>query len=75
MTTEPQKKHSVDITIDEKRCKNCGICIAFCTKGVFIADDFGKPIIKNSENCVKCMLCVIRCPDFAIDVKDKKKKP
>ena len=65
----PKEKHAVRITINEKWCKKCGICIAFCPQGVFTSDDFGMPIVKYPEKCVKCMLCVVRCPDFAIDVE------
>lgn len=62
------------VTINEKWCKKCGICGAFCPRGVFVTDDFGKPIAKYSQNCIKCMLCVIRCPDFAIEVEEEEKK-
>jgi len=66
----PQHKYRGKITINEKWCKKCGICVAFCPQGVFVTDDFGMPIVKYPEKCVKCMLCVIRCPDFAIDMED-----
>ena len=65
-----KQKKPAKISINEKWCKKCGICIAFCPKGVFVSDEFGKPIVKHPENCIRCMLCVIRCPDFAIDVED-----
>ena len=64
------KKALYKITINEKWCKKCGICIAFCPKMVFVADDFGLPVVKDGQNCIKCMLCEIRCPDFAVEVKD-----
>ncbi|MDP3789665.1 MAG: ferredoxin family protein [Candidatus Omnitrophota bacterium] len=65
-----KQKCAARITINEKWCKKCGICIAFCPQGVFTSDDFGTPIVKHPEKCVKCMLCVVRCPDLAIDVRD-----
>lgn len=68
------KKAPIKITINRKWCKNCGICVAFCPKGVFISDEFSKPIVKNPGICIKCMLCVVRCPDFAIDIEDAKEK-
>jgi len=64
----PQQKPIVRISINEKWCKKCGICIAFCPQGVFVPDDFGMPIVKYPEKCVRCMLCVARCPDFAVDL-------
>lgn len=63
-------KTGAKVTVNEKWCKKCGICIAFCPKGVFVPDDFGKPIVKFPEQCIKCMLCVVRCPDFAVEVED-----
>ncbi len=70
----PQKKSGAKITVNAKWCKRCGICSAFCPQGVFVPDEFGLPIVKYPEKCVKCMLCVVRCPDFAIDVEDLDKK-
>ncbi|MDP3789000.1 MAG: ferredoxin family protein [Candidatus Omnitrophota bacterium] len=70
----PEGKHAVCITVNERWCKKCGICIAFCPQGVFVPDDFGMPLIKYPEKCVKCMLCVVRCPDLAVEVKDTGEK-
>ena len=49
-------------------CVDCGRCKELCPMDL----DFRKEI--NSENCIKCMLCVIRCPDFAVEVEDAKGK-
>lgn len=67
-------KFPVKIIINEKWCKKCSICVAFCPKGVFVADEFGAPLVKNPQVCIKCMLCVVRCPDFAIEVEDAEPK-
>jgi 2-oxoglutarate ferredoxin oxidoreductase subunit delta len=72
---DKKQKARAGITVNEKWCKKCGICIAFCPKGVFVADKFGKPVVKHPEQCIKCMFCVARCPDFAVDVKESAKKP
>ncbi len=68
------KKAKYIVAINHRWCKNCGICVAFCPRGVFESDEFGKPLIKRREECIKCMLCVIRCPDFAVTVVDDKKE-
>lgn len=69
-----KQKQPVCITVNAKWCKKCGICAAFCPQGVFVLDDFGMPIVKYPEKCVKCMLCVLRCPDLAVEVKDISEK-
>jgi 2-oxoglutarate ferredoxin oxidoreductase subunit delta len=69
--SKKSSKPKVKITVNRNWCKPCGICIAFCPTGVFVADSFGRPVVKHPEKCIKCMLCVIRCPDFAIEVEDE----
>ncbi len=71
---EPGSKPKVIITINEKWCKKCGICIAFCPKAVFEAGEFGKPLVKCGQNCIQCSLCIVRCPDLAIEIKEIKPK-
>lgn len=61
------------INIDPKRCKHCGICIAFCPKEVFGADHRGAPVVERAERCTACGLCIMRCPDFALEVGEKGK--
>jgi len=55
------------ISISDKACKRCGICIAFCPRKVF-ASEHGKPVVVNPDACTKCKLCELRCPDYAIVV-------
>lgn len=59
------------VSINLKWCKKCGLCAHYCPKGVFELDKFGTPSVKAEEQCIGCMQCEIRCPDFAITV-DKK---
>ena len=56
------------------RCISCGICVEFCPKDVLAPDDQGKPIPENIDACIKCSLCELRCPDFAITVEGVKEK-
>jgi len=64
-----QKPHNkAVIEINQKWCKGCTICIAFCPKAVYTADKHGHPVISDVNKCILCMLCVERCPDFAITI-------
>lgn len=47
-------------------CKGCSICIAFCPKQVLILNEQDKIEIKDESKCIKCGLCELRCPDYAI---------
>jgi 2-oxoglutarate ferredoxin oxidoreductase subunit delta len=61
------KKPAV-IRIKLEWCKGCEICVAFCPKNV-LAMEGGKAKVENPGDCIKCMLCELRCPDFAITVE------
>lgn len=62
----------MNIEINRKYCKRCGICIEFCPKKVFDRDDHGRPIVARTGDCIGCRLCEMRCPDFAITVEGGK---
>ncbi|GAB4255781.1 4Fe-4S dicluster domain-containing protein [Deferrisoma sp.] len=59
------------ITVYNAWCKKCGICIAFCPKNVLERGPDGHPVPARPEDCIRCHMCELRCPDFAITVKDK----
>lgn len=58
---------------DQKLCKMCGICVAFCPGKCLAQDETGKVIIIDEEKCIGCRLCTLRCPDMAIEVAEKAK--
>ena len=66
---EVYQNNSVKISVRREWCKSCGICIEFCPKGVLVPDDQEKPVPENIDACIKCHLCELRCPDFAITVE------
>ena len=63
----PAKKPAV-IEVNIDWCKGCEICVAFCPKGVLEMEG-GKCTVARPEDCSRCMLCELRCPDFAITVE------
>lgn len=66
------KKRAREIRINARWCKSCGICIAFCQPEVLQAGRDGVPQVLDLEACTLCMLCELRCPDFAIVVVEAK---
>ena len=72
--TQGAKKHPMEILIQMKWCKNCGICVEFCPKKVFAPGKLNEPIISAPEKCTGCRLCELRCPEFAITVTEKEAK-
>jgi 2-oxoglutarate ferredoxin oxidoreductase subunit delta len=65
------EKASIQIDIDKKLCKACGICTGLCPRQVFTKDDLGYPVATHIDKCIDCKLCELRCPDFAIRVGRK----
>ncbi|MBD3230174.1 MAG: 4Fe-4S dicluster domain-containing protein [Candidatus Lokiarchaeota archaeon] len=62
------------IEIDEDLCKGCELCISICPKNVIEKSNktnregYLLPIIKNSEDCIKCRKCELICPEMAISI-------
>lgn len=55
--------------IIEARCKGCGICVEFCPKKVLALSEIEKVTVVNPDDCIKCLQCEMRCPDYAIFVE------
>ncbi len=66
------KKRAREIRVNSRWCKGCGICVAFCQPQVLHAGPDGVPQIADLDACTLCMLCELRCPDFAIVVIEEK---
>ncbi len=64
--------------IDSDRCKGCGLCVNFCpknvleiTKAVNAKGHF--PVFQaRPEDCIRCTICCIMCPDVAISIVETK---
>ena len=59
-----------EITIDDKLCKECKICLEVCPNGIFQTNN--NHISVNSERinlCLLCGHCMAACPEKAIQVE------
>ncbi len=65
------------VTIDEQRCKGCGLCVQFCPKQVLtLSSDkinekgYTPAEVKNPEDCIGCAMCGLVCPDSVLTVEN-----
>lgn len=65
-----KKKKAKAIHIQEKWCKQCGICVEFCPGKVFSFQTGQVPVAAHLGDCTVCLLCEMRCPDYAISVEE-----
>ncbi|MBA1335296.1 MAG: 2-ketoglutarate ferredoxin oxidoreductase subunit delta [Firmicutes bacterium] len=57
------------VIVNTDWCKRCGICVEFCPVEVFTQEVDGTPVPEHLEKCTGCRMCVLRCPDFAVEVE------
>ncbi len=50
---------------DDKKCVDCGACVAHCLPRALTVDGSGK-LQFNSERCIACELCIPACPYHAL---------
>lgn len=69
------------ITIAEKACKGCTLCVHACPFHLIRVSDrinpkgyYAAEFVDPEEKCTGCTLCAITCPDVAIEVYREKKK-
>lgn len=65
----PTGNKGKSIYIDYDWCKACGICIEFCPTEVYDFSALNQPATSRPQDCILCMICVHRCPDFAITIE------
>jgi 2-oxoglutarate ferredoxin oxidoreductase subunit delta len=69
------------VHIIEERCKGCKFCVEFCPLGVlavssgFNSKGYHPPYVVDGEKCVRCGLCELICPEFAVYVLRDGERP
>ncbi|MDR7868659.1 MAG: 4Fe-4S binding protein [Sporomusaceae bacterium] len=63
------KRHRV--TVEERLCKGCGICVHFCPAKILELTPVGKIKVIDGDKCMGCKACEHRCPDFALSVEER----
>ena len=53
------------ITIDQVKCKGCGLCQKHCPVQAIEGEAREKRVI-NQDKCIKCGTCLTSCPFHAI---------
>ena len=70
----------VRVHINQDRCKGCGYCAEFCSRGVLKMTDELSPrgynVVKvvDESKCLDCGLCQAICPEFGIYVTQVEKE-
>ncbi len=68
------RRRKMGVRILAELCKGCEICVKVCPKKVFepkkmvTEAGFIIPQPEHEERCIKCRLCELYCPDFAVEV-------
>lgn len=62
------------IKINSILCKKCGICAFVCPKQVYQFNELEGPQVINPNNCIYCDMCIMMCPDMAIEISNKTKE-
>jgi NAD-dependent dihydropyrimidine dehydrogenase PreA subunit len=57
----------LEMTINEKACRGCQMCLEICPTACFAYDEATtKATVAVVENCIGCLSCAYICPSGAI---------
>ena len=62
----------VEVKIDLEKCDGCGTCVDICPTVYEVRN--GKPTVLNADYCLACMVCVVECPNNAIEISLNERK-
>ena len=57
---QDREQPRVEISIDRKKCTDCGYCLKACKRKVFFMRD-DKVMVRNGSNCNGCRKCIEVC--------------
>lgn len=55
-------------SVNQEKCKGCGICVNSCPVDILRMNQEGKAYIAYTDDCMTCYLCERVCPVDAINV-------
>lgn len=58
------------VAIEPRYCKACGICVKFCPAKI-LELRYQVLRVTDQDRCLGCRACELRCPDFALEVKER----
>jgi len=67
-----KRRKIASLSIDEKLCKGCNICVELCAKDVFTVSErinrqgYYVPVPAFVEKCTGCLICELICPELAV---------
>jgi len=62
------------VSIDEQRCKSCGLCVSVCPVKILVISDqlntrgYRPATCIDQMKCISCGSCAAVCPDVAIEL-------
>ena len=59
----------LEMTIDEKSCRGCELCIDICPTKVIVSgihEGNSIAVVDKVEDCIACLSCTYICPSNAI---------
>ncbi len=64
------------VTVNQDRCKGCGLCTTVCPKDIMALDKntinikgYHPSHCINMDECIGCAFCATICPDVCITVE------
>ena len=63
------------VTINQDKCKGCGLCATACPKKIIVFSDeinslgYKPAVITDMDSCLGCAMCAVMCPDTIIEVE------